>query len=90
MQIQCRSCSNQDSFVIPLWVRATFRIEEDGTISILHVRQLESLEEKLADQGKTSFSLTCSECGSDNVEVVFDEYSHQDQERREKMTLEGL
>jgi len=70
-------------------VRATFKFEEDGTISILHVRQLESLEEKLADQGKTSFSLTCSECGGD-AEVIFDEYSSQDQQRREKAALEAL
>jgi hypothetical protein len=71
-------------------VRATFKIsEEDETISILHVRQLESLEEKLTDQGKTSFSLTCSECGGD-ADVVFDEYSSQDQQRREKAALEAL
>jgi len=74
---------------VPLWVRATFKFDEDGTISILHVRQLESLEEKLADQGKTSFSLTCSECGGD-AEVIFDEYSTRDQESREKAALEAL
>ncbi len=89
MQIQCRSCSNHESFVVPLWVRATFKFEEDGTISILHVRELESLEEKLADQGKTSFSLTCSECGGD-AQVIFDEYSGLDQQRREQAALEGL
>ena len=89
MQIHCQSCSNHESFVIPLWVRATFKFEEDGTISILHVRQLESLEEKLTDQGKTSFALTCSECG-DDAEVIFDEYSGKDQERREKAALEAL
>ena len=89
MQIHCRNCANTQNFVLPLWVRATFKIEEDGTISILHVRQLESLEEKLADQGKTSFSLTCSECGGD-AEVLFDEYSTRDQESREKAALEAL
>ncbi len=89
MQIHCRSCDNRESFVLPLWCKATFKIEEDGTLSILHVRQLESLEEKLADQGKTSFSLTCSECGGD-AEVVFDEYSTRDQESREKAALEAL
>jgi len=89
MQIRCQNCANTQNFVLPLWVRATFKIEEDGTISILHVRQLESLEEKLADQGKTSFSHTCSECGGD-AEVVFDEYSTRDQERREKAALEAL
>ncbi len=89
MQIQCRSCSNHESFVVPLWVRATFKFEEDGTISILHVRELESLEEKLADQGKTSFALTCTECGGD-AEVTFDEYSSKDQQSREKAALEAL
>jgi hypothetical protein len=89
MQIHCRSCGNQESFVIPLWVRATFKFEEDGTMSILHVRQLESLEEKLADQGKTSFALTCTECGGD-AEILFDEYSTNDQQRREKVALEAL
>jgi len=64
-------------------------IQEDGTISILHVRQLESLEEKLADQGKTSFALTCTECGGD-AQVTFDEYSGLDQGRREKAALEAL
>jgi len=43
--------------VIPLLVRATFKINEDGTLSILHTQQLESIEEKLTDQGKTSFAL---------------------------------
>ena len=76
--------------MLPLWVRATFKIEDNGTISILHVRQLESLEEKLADQGKTSFSLTCSECDSDEVQVMFDEYSSLEQERCEKAALEDL
>ena len=90
MQIHCQSCDNQESFVIPLWVRATFKIEEDGTISIMHVRPLESLEDKLTDQGKISFALTCSECGSDDVRVVFDEYSSLEQECREKTALEGL
>ena len=90
MEIHCLSCNNRESFVLPLWVRATFKIEDNGTISILHVRELESLEEKLADQGKTSFCLTCSECGSDEVQVVFDEYSSLEQEHREKAALEDL
>ena len=90
MDIHCRSCDNRESFIMPLWVRATFKIEENGTLSILHMRQLESLEEKLADQGKTSFSLTCSECGGDDVEILFDEYSGREHERREKAALEGL
>jgi len=89
MRIHCQNCANTQNFVLPLWVRATFKIEEDGTISILHVRQLESLEEKLADQGKTSFALTCTECGGD-AQVIFDEYSGLDQQRREQAALEAL
>jgi len=90
MYIHCLTCDNAQSFIMPLWVRATFRIEEDGTLSILHVKQLESLEEKLADQGRTSSSLSCSECGSDDVEILFDEYSSKDQQRHEKAALESL
>ena len=90
MQIQCRSCDNRESFVLPLWCRVTFKINEDGTLSILHTRSLETLEEKLTSQGKTDFNLTCSECGSDNVEVDFDEYAGMDQQRREKAALEDL
>ncbi len=89
MQIHCRSCDNQKSFVLPLWVRATFKIEEGGAISILHVRQLEFLEEKLVDQDSLA-ALNCSECGSNDVAVDFGEYGQADQNRRELLTLEGL
>ncbi len=89
MQIQCRSCDNQKTFVLPLWVRATFKIEEGGAISILHVRQLEFLEEKLVDQASLA-ALNCSECGSNDVAVEFGEYGQADQNRRELLALEGL
>lgn len=89
MQISCPECPNTSEFVMPLWVRATFKIEEDGSLTILHVRELESLEEKLVDQGKNSFTLTCSSCGADAI-VTFDEYASRDQERREKAALEAL
>ena len=89
MQIHCRSCGNHKDFVIPLWVRATFKINEDGTLSILHTKQLESIEEKLTDQGKTSYALTCQECSGD-AEVVFNEYAKLDSQTQEKQALEGL
>ncbi len=89
MQIQCRSCDNQKSFVLPLWTRATFKIEEGGAISILHVRQLEFLEEKLVDQASLA-ALNCSECGSNDVAVDFGEYGQANQARQELLTLEGL
>lgn len=89
MQINCLSCGNHKDFVIPLWVRATFKINEDGTLSILHTKQLESIEEKIVDQGKTNFELTCQECSGD-AEVVFNEYADIDAANREKQALEGL
>lgn len=89
MQIHCRSCGNHRNFIIPLWVRATFKFNEDGTLSILHVKQLESLEEKLTDQGKTSFALTCSECSGD-AKITFNEYEKISTTSSEKRALEGL
>ena len=88
MQITC-PCGNHKDFVIPLWVRATFKINEDGTLSILHTKQLESIEEKLTDQGKTSFALTCQQCSGD-AEIVFNEYAKIDTEAQEKQALEDL
>ena len=89
MQIHCRSCDNQKSFVLPLWTRATFKIEEGGAISILHVRQLEFLEEKLVDQAQMA-AINCTECGSNDVSLVLGEYSQTDQARQELLALEGL
>lgn len=89
MLINCPCCGNSKTFLLPLWVRTTFKFNEDGTISILHVKQLESLEEKLTNQGRTSFTLTCKECGSD-AEVVFNEYENLDKQDNERKALEGL
>ena len=89
MQITCPSCGNHKDFIMPLWVRTTFKFNEDGTLSILHVKQLESLEEKLTDQGKNSFDLTCQECGAD-ANIVFNEYALIDEETRQRQALEGL
>ena len=89
MKINCPSCGNHKKFLIPLWVRATFKFTEEGTISILHVKPLESLEEKLTDQGKTSFQLTCQECGNDAV-INFNEYEKLDKESAERKALEGI
>jgi len=89
MKISCPSCDNNKSFLIPLWVRCTFRFNKDGTISILHVRQLESLEDKIVDQGKTSFAITCKECGND-AEVVLNEYEDLETQKRQSLALGGL
>jgi hypothetical protein len=89
MQIHCRSCGNHKGFLMPLWVRATFKINEDGTLSILHTKQLESIEEKLTDQGKTSFALTCQECSAD-AKITFNEYEKINKNSNELSALEGL
>lgn len=88
MEINC-PCGNNQSFVVPLWARVTFMIEESGAIKILHTKPLESLEEKLVDQGKSSFSLTCSECGEDDVTIRFQPLGT-GQEAREQKALEAL
>ena len=88
MDISC-PCGNNESFVLPLWARVTFMIEETGAIKILHTQPLESLEEKLVDQGKSSFDLTCSECGADEVRVQFQPFGT-GQESREQKALEAL
>jgi len=55
----------------------------------LHVRQLESLEDKIVDQGKTSFAITCKECGAD-AQVTLNEYENLDTEKQQLVALEGL
>ena len=89
MQIHCRSCDNQKSFVLPLWVRTTFKIEDNGSISIMHVRELEFLEEKLVDQAQTA-AINCTECGSNDVALMLGEYVQADQTNLERLALEGL
>lgn len=89
MKIVCPSCGNHKKFLIPLWVRTTFRYNEDGTISILHVKPLESLEEKLTNHGKTEFSLTCKNCGAD-AHINFNEYEQLETEAAERQALERI
>ncbi len=89
MKIICQSCGNHKNFLIPLWVRCTFKFNEDGTISILHIRQLESLEDKIVDQGKTSFAITCKECGGE-ARIILNQYEHLDEHKSQALALEGL
>ena len=89
MKINCPSCGNHKSFLIPLWVRCTFKFNEDGTISILHLKQLESLEDKIVDQGKSSFAITCKECGA-SARVVLNQYEFMDESKSQQKALEGL
>ena len=82
-------CNNTKKFLIPLWVRCTFRFDDDGKIKILHSKQLESLEEKLAGTGKSDFSLTCQECG-EPAEIEFNQHEAITEESTQKEALEGL
>lgn len=85
MLMECRSCGRSNEFILPLWTRATFKFNEDGSLSILHVKPLESLEEKLTDQSR---DLNCKECGSNDIKIIFNEYEVSDD--REKAALAGL
>ncbi len=91
MHLYCPNtgCNNTKKFLIPLWVRCTCRFDDDGKIKILHLKQLESLEEKLAGTGKNDFSLTCQECGEFG-EIVFNEYENLSDESSLKEALKGL
>ena len=86
MHIYCPNsgCYNKSKFLIPLWVRCTFRFDDDGNIKILHLKQ-----EKLAGTGKSDFSLTCQECG-EPAEIVFNEYEAISDESSQRDALEGL
>ena len=91
MHIYCPNtgCNNTKKFLIPLWVRCVFRIEENAKLKILHLKQLESLEEKLAATGKNDFSLTCQECG-EPAEIEFSQHETITEESSQKEALEGL
>lgn len=75
--------------MIPLWVRTIFKFTEEGTISILHVKPLESLEEKIVSQGKSTFYITCADCGAD-ADIVFNEYESLSEELSQRQAMEGL
>jgi hypothetical protein len=87
MQIICQCCTKSDEFLLPLWVTTTFSFNEDDTLSILHVKPLESLEEKLTDNNSLR-EISCKECGSNEIDIVFNEYDNQDDD--EVSALEGL
>ena len=86
MDITCRSCG-QSEVLIPLWVKTTFKFEKDGSISILHVKPLESLEEKLADLDS---EITCRHCGSNDIRIVFNEHEQVHTEDQELAALEDI
>lgn len=88
MKISCPCCDNTRKFLLPLWCRVTFKFTDEGTITILHVKQLESLEEKLTNQNSYP-TMTCQECGAD-AEIIFNEYEALSEEQSQRLALEGL
>jgi len=88
MNIKCTMCDNHERFIIPLWIRATFRFNEDGTISILHTRPLESLEEKLVNQN-IQLALKCAVCKAPAI-VDLQSKSNEALEKHQRMAMEAL
>jgi len=86
MDITCRSCGRNE-VLMPLWVKTTFKFDNDGSISILHVKPLESLEEKLVDDNG---DLVCKNCGSNDIKVVFNEHEKMQTQDAELAALESL
>ena len=66
----------------------TFKFTEEGTINVLHIKPLESLEEKLVNNN-VACEVTCQECGA-TAEVLFNEYETMDEEKRQRAALEEL
>ena len=88
MNIKCTMCDNRERFIIPLWIRATFRFNEDGTLTILHTRPLESLEEKLVNQ-KIQPALKCAVCKAQAIVDIGPDTSVET-EARQKAAVEAL
>jgi len=88
MNIKCTMCDNRERFIIPLWIRATFRFNEDGTLTILHTRPLESLEEKLVNQNIQS-ALKCAMCKAPAIIELQSERSKA-LEEQQRMAMEAL
>jgi len=88
MNIKCTRCDNCERFIMPLWIRATFRFNEDGTITILHTRPLESLEEKLVNQNIQP-ALKCAVC---KAPAIVDLQSERNEalEKHQRMAMEAL
>jgi|GEM_PF-1042487 len=64
MELICKHCNQQQQFTVPLWVQVTFTFNQDGTISLLHLQPLESVEEKITDQATDMpGGIVCESCG---------------------------
>ncbi len=88
MNIKCTMCDNRERFIIPLWIRATFRFNEDGTLTILHTRPLESLEEKLVNQNVQP-ALKCAVCKAPAFVELYSE-RNEALEKHQRVAMEAL
>ena len=88
MNIKCTMCDNRERFLLPLWIRASFRFNEDGTISILHTRPLESLEEKLVNQNVQP-ALKCAVCKAPAIVELYSE-RNEALEEQQRVAMEAL
>ena len=86
MDITCRSCGRNE-VILPLWVKTTFKFLDDGSITILHVKPLESLEDKLVD---SNGEMTCKHCGSNDIKIEFNQHEQMQTQDSELAALESL
>ena len=90
MEMHCPDCRQQTDFRLPLWVKTTFTFNKDGTISLLHVQPLESLEEKLTEQATgMPQGITCEQCGSP-AEIVLNPFEETSKARMLRQAVEEL
>ena len=87
MKILCENCGGSE-FKMPLWVKATFCFNENGTIDIKHVQSKESLEEKLTNHMKPKPLIRCKRCDSP-AKIIFNEYEEIEVKNNEFAALEG-
>ena len=90
MEFICTQCKQQQDFILPLWVDTTFSFNEDGTISLLHVQPLESLEEKLTEQATgMPQGITCKHCGS-SAAITLNPFEETTKARMLRQAVEDL
>lgn len=90
MELTCLSCGEHNKgFLLPLWSKTTFKLDEDGSIKILHLTPLESLEDKITDN-ELNREITCKECGSGDIDIVLNQFEDGKSNNAENEALEGL
>jgi hypothetical protein len=78
MQIRCSRCQNDKRFTASVWVRTAVRFKDDGTLTLLHTRFLEPIEEKIIN-----VEVKCVMCKA-NATLIRDPHN------KEHLALEAL